>query len=163
MLIRKLFTVFSAFMIALVTLSPFSGVYAEEAETEENPVVEITEHGIEITKSCAEAIDAKLKLFMRDEDIETLKSDIKITKALEFLVENATWTKAKKTTKKTEKDGDAKEEAPKKTTTKKTTSSTAKKTTSTTKKTTAAKETTKKETAAKKPAAKKTTKAAEDK
>lgn len=69
MLIRKMFAVFSTFMIALLTLSPFSGVYAEEAETEENPVVEITEHGIEITKSCAEAIDAKLKLFMRDEDI----------------------------------------------------------------------------------------------
>jgi len=103
----------------------------------------------------------KVKEFMRDEDIETLKSDIKITKALEFLVENATWTKAKKTTKKAAEKKEDAGETPKKTTTKKTTSSTAKKTT--TKKTTDAKETTKKETAAKKPAAKKTTKAAEDK
>ena len=102
----------------------------------------------------------KVKEFMREEDIETLKSDIKITKALELLVENATWTKAKKTTKKTEETKDDKEEAPKKTTTKKSTTSTTKKTASTTKKTTAAKE-----TAEKKPAAKKTTtkKAAEDK
>ena len=93
----------------------------------------------------------KVKEFMRPEDIDALKSDIKITKALEFLVENATWTKAKKTTKKAE-EGEAKEEAPKKTTTKKAAS--------TTKKTTE-----KKETAEKKPAAKKTTtkKAAEDK
>ena len=102
----------------------------------------------------------KVKEFMRDEDIETLKSDIKITKALELLVENATWTKAKKTTKKAEEAAEAKEEAPKKTTTKKSTSTTTKKAASTTKKTTAAKETTEK-----KPAAKKTTtkKAAEDK
>ena len=93
----------------------------------------------------------KVKEFMRPEDIDALKSDIKITKALEFLVENATWIKAKKTTKKAE-EGEAKEEAPKKTTTKKA-SSTTKKTTE------------KKETAEKKPAAKKTTtkKAAEDK
>lgn len=102
----------------------------------------------------------KVKEFMRDEDIETLKSDIKITKALELLVENATWTKAKKTTKKAEEAAEAKEETPKKTTTKKSTSTTTKKAASTTKKTTAAKETTEK-----KPAAKKTTtkKAAEDK
>ncbi len=102
----------------------------------------------------------KVKEFMREEDIETLKSDIKITKALELLVENATWTKAKKTTKKTEEASDDKEEAPKKTTTKKSTSTTTKKEASTTKKTTAAKE-----TSEKKPAAKKTTtkKAAEDK
>ncbi len=69
MLFRKLFVIFTALMIALLVLSPVSVVSAEEAETEENPVVEITEHGIEITKSCAEAIDAKLKLFMFEEDI----------------------------------------------------------------------------------------------
>ncbi len=91
---------------------------------------------------------SKVKEFMRDEDIETLKSDIKITKAMEFLVENATWSKSKKTTtKKTTAKTEDKEEAPKKTTTKKAASSTTKKTT------TAKKET----TAAKKPAAKKTT------
>lgn len=89
----------------------------------------------------------KVKEFMRDEDIETLKSDIKITKALELLVENATWTKAKKTTKKTEEAADAKEEAPKKTTTKKSTSTITKKAASTTKKTTAAKKTTTKKAA----------------
>ncbi len=90
----------------------------------------------------------KVKEFMRDEDIEALKSDIKITKALEFLVENATFTKAKKTTtKKTTAKADDNKEAPKKTTTKKTTTSTTKKAASTTKKT----------TTAKKPATKKTT------
>ena len=95
----------------------------------------------------------KVKEFMRDEDIEALKSDIKITKALEFLVENATFTKAKKTTtKKTTAKADDNKEAPKKTTTKKTTTSTTKKAASTTKKTTTAKTTT-----AKKPATKKTT------
>jgi len=97
----------------------------------------------------------KVKEFMRDEDINSLKSDIKITKALDFLVENATWSKAKKTTtKKTTAKKEEAEEAPKKSTTKKTTTA---KSTSTTKKTTT---TAKKETAEKKPAAKKTTTAA---
>ena len=109
----------------------------------------------------------KIKEFMRDEDIEALKSDIKITKAMEFLVENATWSKSKKTaTKKAAAKADDKEEAPKKTTTKKTTTSTTKKATSTTKKAASTtKKTATKETAEKKPAAKKTTtkKAAEDK
>jgi len=142
--------------LALEEIARLEKLEAQDADVDEQLQKMAEAYGMELDK---------VKEFMRDEDIETLKSDIKITKALEFLVENATWTKAKKTTKKTEKDGDAKEEAPKKTTTKKTTSSTAKKTTSTTKKTTAAKETTKKETTAKKPAAKKTTtkKAAEDK
>ncbi len=99
----------------------------------------------------------KVKEFMRDEDIEALKSDIKITKAMEFLVENATFTKAKKTTKKPAAKTESKEEAPKKTTTKKSTAST-------TKKTTTAKKETAEKAPAKKPAAKKTTtKKAEDK
>ena len=105
----------------------------------------------------------KVKEFMRPEDIDAIKSDIKITKAMEFLVENATWSKAKKTTKKTTAKADDKEEAPKKTTTKKAASTTT--TSTTTKKTTTTKSTAaKKETAEKKPAAKKTTtKKAEDK
>ena len=96
---------------------------------------------------------SKVKEFMRDEDIESLKSDIKITKAMEFLVANATWSKAKKTTTKktTAAKASDKEAAPKKTTTKKTT--TAKKEPAAKKETTAKKTT----TAAKKPAAKKTT------
>jgi len=95
----------------------------------------------------------KVKEFMRDEDINSLKSDIKITKALEFLVENATWSKAKKTTtKKTTEKKEEEKEAPKKTTTKKSTTT---KSTSATKKTTTAKT-----AAEKKPAAKKTTTAA---
>ena len=106
----------------------------------------------------------KIKEFMRPEDIDAIKSDIKITKALEFLVDNATFTKAKKTsTKKTAKAAEDKE-APKKTT-KKAASSTTKKTT-TAKKETAEKKPAAKKTATteKKPAAKKTTtKKAEDK
>ena len=99
----------------------------------------------------AESYNMKLeevKKFMRDEDIEALKSDLKIQKAMDFLVENAEWTKAEKPAAKkaAAKKDDA--EAPKKTTTKKA---------STTTKKTA-------DTAEKKPAAKKTTtKKAEDK
>ena len=103
---------------------------------------------------------AKVKEFMRDEDIEALKSDIKITKAMDLIVANATWTKAKKTAAKSgAAKKDAAEEAPKKTTTKKSTttkkaSETAEKKTTTKKASTT---TAKKETAEKKPAAKKTT------
>ncbi len=108
---------------------------------------------------------AEVKKFMRDEDIEALKADIKIQKAMDFLVENATWSKEKKTTtakkstaKKEETD---KEAAPKKTTTKKADSAekpaakstAAKKSTSTA----AKKTTTKKADSAEKPAAKSTT------
>ncbi len=106
---------------------------------------------------------AKVKEFMRDEDIEALKSDIKITKAMDLIVANATWTKAKKTAakKETAKKEEA-AEAPKKTTTKKSTTTkkasgdaaTAEKKTTTKKASTT---TAKKETAEKKPAAKKTT------
>ena len=97
---------------------------------------------------------AKVKEFMRDEDIEALKSDIKITKAMDFLVENATWTKAKKTAaKKPAAKKETSEEAPKKTTTKKASETAEKKTTTKKASTTTAK----KETAEKKPAAKKTT------
>ncbi len=143
--------------LALEEIAKLEKLEAQDADVDEQLKKMAESYGMELDK---------VKEFMRDEDIETLKSDIKITKALEFLVENATWSKAKKTTtKKTAEKTEDKKEAPKKTTTKKATSSTAKKTTSTTKKTTAAKEATKKETAAKKPAAKKTTtkKAAEDK
>ncbi len=138
--------------LALEEIARLEKLEATDADVDEQLKKMAEAYGMELDK---------VKEFMRDEDIETLKSDIKITKALEFLVENATWSKAKKTTtKKAAEKSEDEKEAPKKTTTKKTTSSTAKKTTSTTKKTTAAKE-----TDAKKPAAKKTTtkKAAEDK
>ncbi len=99
----------------------------------------------------------KLKGLLRDEDLENIKADLKISKASEFVVENATWTKTKAAAKKTTKAADKEETAEKKTTAKKTTTksaatkSTATKTTAA-KKTTATKKTTttkaKKETAA---------------
>ncbi len=67
----------------------------------------------------------KVKGFMREEDIEAMKADLKITKALDFVVENTKWGKAaaKKTTAKkpAAKKADAAEgeEKPKKTTTRK--------------------------------------------
>ncbi len=89
----------------------------------------------------AESYNMKLeevKKFMRDEDIDALKSDLKIQKAMDFLVENTTWSKAEKKTtakKPAAKKEETAEEAPKKTTTKKSTTtkaaSTAKKTTAT--------------------------------
>lgn len=100
----------------------------------------------ELDKNLAEMAEAykmeldKLKEILRPEDMENMKDDMKLSKAAEFLVENASWTKAKKTAaKKTTESGE------KKTTTKKT----------------AAKSTTTK-TAAKKTTAKKTTKAKEE-
>lgn len=53
-------------MLVISSFLPVSAI-AEDAETsEDNPVVEVTEHGIEITKSCAEAIDNKMDLRMID-------------------------------------------------------------------------------------------------
>ena len=127
--------------LALEEIAKLEKLEAAEAEVDE-----------QLTKM-ADAYNMKLeevKKFMRDEDIDALKSDIKIQKAMDFLVANAEWTKAEKpAAKKTAaKKDDA--EAPKKTTTKKTT---------------AAKDTDEKKPAAKKTttAAKKTTKKAEDK
>ncbi len=100
----------------------------EQIAKEENFEVsdsEVEEQLSKIAEGYGMELD-KVKEFMRDEDIESIKSDIKITKALDFIVENAKWTKptAKKTTTKS-------------TTTKSTTKSTTTK--STTKKTTTAK------------------------
>ena len=79
-------------------------------------------------KKMAEAYNMeldKIKEIMPKENIEGMKEDLKISKALDFIVENAKWSKAaakKTTTKKAaEKDG---EEKPKKTTTTKKTTST---------------------------------------
>ncbi len=117
----------------------------EEIAKLENLEVAEAEIDEQLTKM-ADAYNMKLeevKKFMRDEDIESLKSDLKIQKAMDFLVENTTWVKAeKKTTAKKE----TAEEAPKKTTTKKSTTKAADK-----------------DVAEKKPDAKKTTKKAEDK
>lgn len=70
----------------------------------------------------------KVKGFMRDEDLENIKADLKISKALDFVVENAKWSKpaAKKTTKKTadKAEENSSEEKPKKTTRKKKTEET---------------------------------------
>lgn len=66
----------------------------------------------------------KVKEFMREEDLESIRADLEISKALDFIVDNAKWTKpaAKKTTKKAsdeKNDEAAAEEKPKKTTRKK--------------------------------------------
>ncbi len=100
----------------------------EQIAKEENLEVsdsEVEEQLSKIAEGYGMELD-KVKEFMRDEDIESIKADIKITKALDFIVENAKWTKP----------------AAKKTTTKSTTKSTTTKSTttkSTTKKTTTAK------------------------
>ena len=69
----------------------------------------------------------KVKGFMRDEDIEAMKADLKITKALDLIVESAKWgkpaakktTTKKTTTKKAAEPAAEGEEKPKKTTTRK--------------------------------------------
>ena len=109
----------------------------------------------------------KLKENLRDADKENIKEDMKMEKAVAYLVDNAKWSKAKaKAAAKTTKAAPAKEAeekpAAKKTAAKSTTakSTTAKKTTaakSTTAKTTAAKSTAAKSTAAKKTTATKST------
>lgn len=124
----------------------------EEIAKLENLEVAEAEIDEQLTKM-AETYNMKLeevKKFMRDEDIDALKSDLKIQKAMDFLVENTTWTKAEK---KTAAKKETTEEAPKKTTTKKSTTT---KAADAAEKKPAAKKTT---TAAKKT----TTKAAEDK
>ncbi len=131
----------------------------------------------------------KLKETLREQDVENLKEDMKLEMAVNLLVENAKWTKAKAATKSTAAKSTEEKPAAKKTTTKSTTtktaaskakteekaekapaktaakkpaakSTTAKKETAT--KSTAAKSTTTKTTAAKKPAAKKTVKKDEE-
>lgn len=141
--------------LALEEIAKLEGLEAADSDVDEQLTKMADAYKMELDE---------VKKFMRDEDIEALKSDIKITKAMDFLVENTTWSKAKKTTtKKTAEKTEDAEDAPKKTT-KKSTSTTAKKSTTTKSSTTTKKTTTaKKETAEKKPAAKKTTKKAEDK
>ena len=118
----------------------------EQIAKEEN--LEVSEDDVtEQLKKLAESYNMeldKVKSFMRDEDIEAIKSDLKISKALDLIVENAKWSKTapKKTAAKKEEGEEVKEPAKKTTTTKKTTSSATKKTTtkaSTTKKTTTTK------------------------
>ncbi len=126
----------------------------EQIAKEEN--LEVSEDDVtEQLKKLAESYNMeldKVKSFMRDEDIEAIKSDLKISKALDFIVENAKWSKTapKKTAAKKEEGEEVKEPAKKTTTTKKTTSSATKKTT--TKSTTTKASTTKKTTTTKKKA-----------
>ncbi len=112
---------------------------------------DVTEQLKKLAESYNMELD-KVKSFMRDEDIEAIKSDLKISKALDFIVENAKWSKTapKKTAAKKEEGEEVKEPAKKTTTTKKTTSSATKKTT--TKSTTTKASTTKKTTTTKKKA-----------
>lgn len=97
--------------------------------------IEISEE--ELDKNLADMAKAynmeldKLKEILRPEDIENVKADMKLSKASEFVVENASWTKAaakktaaageeKKTTKKTAAKSTAAKSTAKKTTAKKT-------------------------------------------
>ncbi|WP_249311832.1 trigger factor [Congzhengia minquanensis] len=99
----------------------------EQIAKEEN--IEVSEADLEEQlKKMAEAYSMeleKVKEFMREEDLENIKADLKISKALDFIVENTKWSKpaAKKpAAKKAAADkADAKtaEEKPKKTTRKK--------------------------------------------
>ena len=117
--------------LALEQIAKEENLEVTDAEVEEQLAKMAESYNMEIEK---------VKSFMRDEDIEAMKADLKISKALDLIVENAKWSKTapKKTAAKKEDDAEVKEEKPaKKTTTKKTTSTTTKKTT--TKKTTTAK------------------------
>ena len=122
--------------------------------------IEITEEELEKNlKDMAEAYHMeldKLKEILRTEDLDNIKEDMKISKASEFVVENASWTKAKTTTKKSAAKTD---EVEKKTTKTTTTKKTAAKSTAT--KSTAAKSTAVKKTTAKKTTAKSKTEQAE--
>ncbi len=104
----------------------------EQIAKEEN--IEASDEDLEEQlKKMAEAYSMeldKVKEFMREEDLENIKADLKISKALDFIVENAKWSKpaAKKTTAKkpaASKTADkSAEEKPKKTTRKKKTEET---------------------------------------
>ncbi len=104
----------------------------EQIAKEEN--IEVSEADLEEQlKKMAEAYSMeleKVKEFMREEDLENIKADLKISKALDFIVENTKWSKpaAKKPAAKkaaTDKaDDKTAEEKPKKTTRKKKTEET---------------------------------------
>ncbi|MBD8946574.1 MAG: trigger factor [Clostridiales bacterium] len=99
----------------------------EQIAKEEN--IEVSEADLEEQlKKMAEAYSMeleKVKEFMREEDLENIKADLKISKALDFIVENTKWSKpaAKKPAAKKaaadKADDKTAEEKPKKTTRKK--------------------------------------------
>ena len=96
--------------------------------------IEVSEADLEEQlKKMAEAYSMeleKVKEFMREEDLENIKADLKISKALDFIVENTKWSKpaAKKPAAKKaaadKADDKTAEEKPKKTTRKKKTEET---------------------------------------
>lgn len=104
----------------------------EQIAKEEN--IEVSEADLEEQlKKMAEAYSMeleKVKEFMREEDLENIKADLKISKALDFIVENTKWSKpaAKKPAAKKaaadKADDKTAEEKPKKTTRKKKTEET---------------------------------------
>lgn len=85
----KYFTAMAISVALIMTGVSITPVYASETEyetvesetetEEDNPVVEITEHGIVITKSCAEAIDKKLYMDDIENGTEILLADPRIT------------------------------------------------------------------------------------
>lgn len=113
--------------LALEQIAREESLEASDADVEEQLKKMAESYGMELEK---------IKEFMREEDIESIKADLKISKALDFIVENAKWSKpaAKKTTTK-KADGETKTAA------KSTTKSTGTKTTKTTTKSTTAKKT----------------------
>lgn len=94
----------------------------EQIAKEEN--IEVSEADLEEQlKKMAEAYSMeleKVKEFMREEDLENIKADLKISKALDFIVENTKWSKpAAKKAAADKADDKTAEEKPKKTTRKK--------------------------------------------
>lgn len=94
----------------------------EQIAKEEN--IEVSEADLEEQlKKMAEAYSMeleKVKEFMREENLENIKADLKISKALDFIVENTKWSKpAAKKAAADKADDKTAEEKPKKTTRKK--------------------------------------------
>ena len=103
--------------LALEAIAKAENIEVSDAEVEEQLQKMAEAYNMELEK---------VKGFMRDEDIEAMKADLKITKALDLIVESAKWgkpaakktTTKKTTTKKAAETADG-EEKPKKTTTRK--------------------------------------------
>ncbi len=103
--------------LALEAIAKAENIEVSDAEVEEQLQKMADAYKMELDK---------VKGFMRDEDLEAMKADLKITKALDLIVESAKWgkpaakkTTTKKTTTKKAAETAEGEEKPKKTTTRK--------------------------------------------
>ena len=103
----------------------------EKIAADEN--IEIAEEDLnkqleEMAKAYQMELD-KIKEILREEDIENIKADMKVSKAVEFVVENAVWSKPRKTKAKADDGETAEKKETKKPAAKKTAAKTTKKTT----------------------------------